>query len=41
MQLRMCSVQSEQPENFSTVWATSDYDIWDRIAELSGGYVGT
>ena len=32
MQLRMCSVQSEQPESFSTVWAATDYDSWDRIA---------
>jgi hypothetical protein len=35
MQLRMCSVQSEQPESFSSVWAATDNDIWDRIAEFS------
>ena len=32
MRLRMCSVQSEQPESFSTVWAATDDDSWDRIA---------
>ena len=30
-----CSVQTEQPGSFSTAWATTNYDIWDRIAELS------
>ena len=29
MQLRMCSVQSEQLESSSMVWATTNYDIWE------------
>lgn len=33
MQLRMCSVQSEQPKSFSTVWATTNYDTWDSVAK--------
>jgi hypothetical protein len=35
MQLCTYSVQSEQSESFSTVWAATDYDIRDRIAEFS------
>ncbi|MFI5055770.1 MAG: hypothetical protein ACHQAW_05145 [Actinomycetota bacterium] len=28
-----CSVRSAQPESFSTVWATTSYDIWDSVAK--------